>query len=106
MPAGELQLRDPLRAWPRFTWWLGPVLAVLLLLVPPRAIPVEWVAALMPGASSATEVVGGVEPTGGYVLELLKAGKPVVSSNKQLVAQRAAEKQSIEQQGRKLLSVH
>jgi len=37
------------------------------------------------------EVMGGVEPTGGYVLELLRAGKPVVSANKQLVARRGAE---------------
>ena len=37
------------------------------------------------------EVMGSVEPTGGYVLDLLKAGKPVVSANKQLVAQRGAE---------------
>src|SRR3954468_6185075 len=37
------------------------------------------------------EVMGGVEPTGGYVIHLLAAGKPVVSANKQLVAQRGAE---------------
>ncbi|HEY7002966.1 MAG TPA: homoserine dehydrogenase [Gaiellaceae bacterium] len=37
------------------------------------------------------EVMGGVEPTGDYVLGLLQAGKPVVSANKQLVAQRGAE---------------
>lgn len=37
------------------------------------------------------EVMGGVEPTGGYVTRLLEAGKPVVSANKQLVAQRGAE---------------
>jgi len=37
------------------------------------------------------EVMGGVEPTGGYVLELLRAGKQVVSANKQLVACRGAE---------------
>src|SRR5512132_539757 len=37
------------------------------------------------------EVMGGVEPTGGYVLDLLRAGKPVVSANKQLVAQKGAE---------------
>ncbi|HEU4449501.1 MAG TPA: homoserine dehydrogenase [Gaiellaceae bacterium] len=37
------------------------------------------------------EVMGGLEPTGGYVLELLRAGKPVVSANKQLVARRGAE---------------
>src|SRR6187200_550935 len=37
------------------------------------------------------EVMGGIEPTGEYVLDLLKSGKPVVSANKQLVAQRGAE---------------
>jgi homoserine dehydrogenase len=37
------------------------------------------------------EVMGGVEPTGGYVLELLRAGKHVVTANKQLVAQRGPE---------------
>jgi homoserine dehydrogenase len=37
------------------------------------------------------EVMGGVEPTGGYVLRLLRAGKAVVSANKQLVARRGAE---------------
>ena len=35
--------------------------------------------------------MGGVEPTRGYVLELLPAGKPVVTANKQLLAQRGAE---------------
>jgi homoserine dehydrogenase len=37
------------------------------------------------------EVMGGLDPTGGYVLELLRAGKPVVSANKQLIARRGAE---------------
>src|SRR5262249_13215027 len=37
------------------------------------------------------EVMGGLEPTGEYVLDLLRAGKPVVSANKQLVARRGAE---------------
>jgi homoserine dehydrogenase len=37
------------------------------------------------------EVMGGVEPTGGYVLDLLRAGKSVVSANKQLIARRGAE---------------
>src|SRR5262249_3355555 len=37
------------------------------------------------------ELMGGLEPTGEYVLELLRAGKPVVSANKQLVARRGAE---------------
>ena len=35
--------------------------------------------------------MGGVEPTGDYVLELLRAGKPVVTANKQLLARRSAE---------------
>jgi homoserine dehydrogenase len=37
------------------------------------------------------EVMGGVEPAGGYVLELLRRGTPVVTANKQLVARRGAE---------------
>ncbi|HXY86185.1 MAG TPA: homoserine dehydrogenase [Gaiellaceae bacterium] len=37
------------------------------------------------------EVMGGLEPTGSYVLELLRAGKPVVSANKQLLARRSAD---------------
>jgi homoserine dehydrogenase len=37
------------------------------------------------------EVMGGLEPAGRYVLELLQAGKPVVTANKQLVARRGAE---------------
>jgi homoserine dehydrogenase len=37
------------------------------------------------------EVMGGLEPTGDHVLELLRAGKPVVTANKQLVARRGAE---------------
>jgi homoserine dehydrogenase len=45
-------------------------------------------------ASDATvvaEVMGGVAPTGEYVLELLRAGKHVVTANKQLVARRGPE---------------
>jgi homoserine dehydrogenase len=37
------------------------------------------------------EVMGGVEPTGEYVLELLRRGKHIVSANKQLVARRGGE---------------
>jgi homoserine dehydrogenase len=44
-----------------------------------------------PSIALVAEVMGGVEPTGGYVLELLRAGKAVVSANKQLVARRGAE---------------
>src|SRR5207249_11638172 len=36
-------------------------------------------------------VMGGLGRAGGYVLELLRAGKPVVTANKQLVARRGAE---------------
>jgi homoserine dehydrogenase len=37
------------------------------------------------------EVMGGLEPAGSYVLDLLRRGVPVVTANKQLVAQRGAE---------------
>jgi homoserine dehydrogenase len=37
------------------------------------------------------EVMGGIEPAGGYVRELLRAGKPVVTANKQLVARDGAD---------------
>jgi homoserine dehydrogenase len=37
------------------------------------------------------EVMGGLEPAGTYVRELLRAGKPVVSANKQLVAREGAD---------------
>ena len=42
-----------------------------------------------PDIAVVAEVMGGIEPTGDHVLELLRAGKHVVSANKQLVAQRA-----------------
>jgi len=44
-----------------------------------------------PEIAVVAEVMGGLEPTGDYVLELLRAGKPVVTANKQLVARRSAE---------------
>jgi homoserine dehydrogenase len=44
-----------------------------------------------PSIAVVAEVMGGLEPAGGYVLELLRAGKPVVTANKQLVARRGAE---------------
>ena len=37
------------------------------------------------------EVMGGLEPAGGYVRALLEAGKPVVSANKQLIAREGAD---------------
>ncbi len=44
-----------------------------------------------PSIAIVAEVMGGVEPAGDYVLELLQRGKNVVSANKQLVARRGAE---------------
>jgi homoserine dehydrogenase len=44
-----------------------------------------------PQVDVVAEVMGGVEPAGGYVRELLRAGKPVVSANKQLVAREGAD---------------
>jgi homoserine dehydrogenase len=44
-----------------------------------------------PTIAVVAEVMGGVEPTGDYVLELLRRGKHVVTANKQLVARRGAE---------------
>ena len=44
-----------------------------------------------PGIGLVAEVMGGIDPTRGYVLDLLAAGKPVVTANKQLIAQRGAE---------------
>jgi homoserine dehydrogenase len=44
-----------------------------------------------PGIALVAEVMGGIDPAGGYVLELLRRGKHVVSANKQLIAQRGAE---------------
>jgi homoserine dehydrogenase len=44
-----------------------------------------------PEVDVVAEVMGGVDPAGDYVLQLLRAGKPVVTANKQLVARRGAE---------------
>jgi len=44
-----------------------------------------------PEIALCAEVMGGIEPAREYVLELLAAGKPVVTANKQLIAQRSAE---------------
>jgi homoserine dehydrogenase len=44
-----------------------------------------------PSIAVVAEVMGGVEPTGGYVLDLLRAGKPVVTANKQLLARRSSD---------------
>jgi homoserine dehydrogenase len=44
-----------------------------------------------PSIQVVAEVMGGLEPTGSHVLELLRGGKHVVSANKQLIARRGAE---------------
>ena len=44
-----------------------------------------------PSVQVVAEVMGGVDPAGGYVLELLRSGRPVVTANKQLVARHGAE---------------
>jgi homoserine dehydrogenase len=44
-----------------------------------------------PAIAVVAEVMGGVEPAGDFVLELLSRGKHVVTANKQLVARRGAE---------------
>jgi homoserine dehydrogenase len=44
-----------------------------------------------PDVAVVAEVMGGLEPAGDHVLELLRSGRPVVSANKQLVARRGAE---------------
>ncbi len=44
-----------------------------------------------PSIAVVAEVMGGLDPAGGHVLDLLRAGKPVVTANKQLVARRGAE---------------
>ncbi len=44
-----------------------------------------------PAIALVAEVMGGIEPARGYVLDLLRAGKPVVTANKQLIAQRSDE---------------
>ncbi len=44
-----------------------------------------------PSIAVVAEVMGGLEPAGGYVRALLEAGKPVVTANKQLVARDGAD---------------
>jgi homoserine dehydrogenase len=44
-----------------------------------------------PSIAIVAEVMGGVDPAGDHVLELLRKGKHVVTANKQLVARRGAE---------------
>ena len=60
---------------------------------PPEGVLTTEFAEIRDDASIAivAEVMGGLEPTGDHVLDLLRAGKAVVTANKQLVARRGAE---------------
>jgi homoserine dehydrogenase len=46
---------------------------------------------ILAGSDVVVELIGGTEPARGYVLEALRAGKPVVTANKQLLAQHGDE---------------
>ena len=48
-------------------------------------------AAILEGCDAIVELIGGTEPARGYVLAALRAGKPVVTANKQLLAQHGEE---------------
>ncbi len=60
---------------------------------PPAGVLVDDFGAIRDDDSIAlvAELMGGVEPAGSYVLELLRSGRPVVTANKQLVARRGPE---------------
>ena len=42
---------------------------------------------ILEGSDLIVELIGGIDPARDYVLRALRAGKPVVTANKQLVAQ-------------------
>jgi homoserine dehydrogenase len=48
-------------------------------------------AEILAGSDLVVELMGGTDPARGFVLEALRAGKPVVTANKQLLAQNGAE---------------
>jgi homoserine dehydrogenase len=52
-----------------------------------------------PEIAVVAEVMGGLEPTGDYILRLLRSGRPVVTANKQLLAQRGADLFAAAQEG-------
>jgi homoserine dehydrogenase len=60
---------------------------------PPDGLLTDDFAAIRddPDVALVAEVMGGLEPTGAYVLELLRRGTPVVTANKQLVARAGPE---------------
>ena len=52
-----------------------------------------------PEIALVAEVMGGLDPTHEYILRLLRDGKPVVTANKQLLAQRGADLFAAAQEG-------
>ncbi len=46
---------------------------------------------ILEGSDVVVELIGGTDPARGYVLEALRAGRPVVTANKQLLAQHGEE---------------
>ncbi len=46
---------------------------------------------ILAGSDLIVELIGGTDPARGYVLDALRAGKPVVTANKQLLAQHGEE---------------
>jgi len=46
---------------------------------------------ILAGSDLVVELMGGTEPAGSHVLDALRAGRPVVTANKQLLAQRGDE---------------
>jgi homoserine dehydrogenase len=57
----------------------------------PGVITADFGEVFRSDAAVVVEVMGGLDPAGAYVLDLLRAGKHVVTANKQLVAQRGPE---------------
>ncbi|MFL5899664.1 MAG: homoserine dehydrogenase [Solirubrobacterales bacterium] len=47
--------------------------------------------AILAGSDLIVELIGGTDPARGYVLDALRAGRPVVTANKQLLAQHGEE---------------
>jgi homoserine dehydrogenase len=52
-----------------------------------------------PEIALVAEVMGGLDPTRDYILRLLRSGRPVVTANKQLLAQKGAELFAAAQEG-------
>ena len=55
--------------------------------------------AILAGSDLVVELMGGIEPAREYVLAALRAGKPVVTANKQLLAQHGDELFAVAREG-------